>query len=332
MKILYHNTIPLPRYEKTDAVRNEIVDLATAFKGDVIDLFPSRSKHWWTVKQLMGARAIRKLVRIDKTVDIHHVFFPSFYFFPYLKLLTKPIVFSATSSASRLGISHKWANVTLLSSNNNTVAIAQQNGFTDVHSVIPGVETSNFIVTESRRSTPFKLLMASAPHTKGQFNSKQIFLLLSYVLSNPVIELTLLWRGVEAGYMRQQIEKYGLQERVKLIDEVVKVQDYYNECHATILLCDEPGVLKNYPHSLLESICSGRPIITNNEIELSSIVSQHRLGVVLDSCKKDLLDLAVQKLMSRYDEYCSNCRFFNTHFFDQANYHDQLRSIYKRVF
>jgi len=149
--------------------------------------------------------------------------------------------------------------------------------------------------------------------------------------SSDDVELTLLWRGVETAHIKQLRESYDLKERVKLIDSEVDVQGYFDQCHVTILMCDIAGVLKNYPHSLMESICSGRSVILNNFIEFSSIVDQHQLGIVIESCQKHLLESAIHKLKTHCEDYLSNCRAFNTSLFDRLNYHDKLRSVYTQA-
>ena len=131
--------------------------------------------------------------------------------------------------------------------------------------------------------------------------------------------------------MRQLIEQNDLQRQVNLVDNKVDIQGYYDTHHATILLCDQDGVIKNYPHSLMESICCDRPVILNSSIELSSMVDKHTLGVVLEDCTIHSLKESIAKLKTDYSQYHNNCKSFDTSLIDQVNYHDNLMRIYENV-
>ena len=333
MKIAYHNTIPIPRISNTDAVCNEFIELSQVFEGQLINLFPSDKHRFWTIKELIGIRSIRGIRALDRTVDIHHVTFPFFYNFPYFRLLNKPVVYTASSSQlpSYKSIPNT-PNRTYVCASESVVSGVKRYAPDQIYHIIPGINTAGW---ESRAPSssmsPFRLLMASAPHSRDQFSSKQIYLLLDYVKRTPDVELTLIWRGVDADYMQQLIERDHLQDRVHLINQKVSMQRYYDQSHATLLLCDQKGVLKNYPHSLMESICCGRPVILSATTELARMVESHSLGVIMNDYSIDTLNESVQELKSSYHIYQSNCQSFDKDRIDKTRYHREIQNVYQKV-
>ena len=333
MKIAFHNTIPIPRYNRTDAVYNEFQELSQVFDGQLINLFPADRHRPWAIKELMGIRSIRELRALDRSVDLHHVTFPFFYQFPYFRLLNKPVVYTASSSEmpSYKSIRNN-PNVTYLCANSAVVSTIQKHTPAQIYHIIPGIDTTRWSSRpRSSSMSPFKLLMASAPHSRDQFKSKQIYLLLDYIKQTPDIQLTLIWRGVDTEHMRQLIDRYALQDRVRLIDQEVDMQQYFDQCHATILLCDQNGVLKNYPHSLMESICCGRPVILSETTELAHMVERQSLGIIMNEYTIDSLDKSIAALESAYDSYQSNCRSFDKAQIDKTRYHSALEQVYQKV-
>ena len=278
----------------------------------------------------MGIADIQKLKSLDKLVDVHHVFFPFFYEFPYFRLLDKPIVFSSTTSKKSQIAGSSKKNITYLSSNSSVIDNLAKNGIENAHHVISGIEVDKWSAEKALPNNErFSLLMASAPHTRVQFESKGILLLLDYLTEQHDLNLTLLWRGVETQYMRRLIAQYNLENRVNLVDRRVDVQRYLNESHATILLCDEPGVIKNYPHSLIESICCGRPVIMSQLSELSDTVKNNQLGVVLEQSRKHKLHESMLELRMNYSTYQQNCMTLDKSLFDYKSYIEMLKKIYQ---
>lgn len=278
----------------------------------------------------MGIASLQKLRSLDKQVDIHHVFFPQFYQFPYFKVLRKPIVFTSTTSMEPQISGNSRKNITYLSSSKKIIDQLLNSGVSHAQHVISGIEVERWRAEKAISSEePFTLLMASAPHSRKQFESKGIYLLLDYLKDHHDVELNLLWRGVDGEYMRKLIDRKNLENRINFVNERVNVQEYFRQSHATILLCDEPGVLKNYPHSLIESICCARPVIISHLSELSRTVKNHKLGVVMEKSTINSLHDSISQLRSNYSAYQQNCLKLDKSVFDHKKYISTLKNIYQ---
>lgn len=328
--ILFHNTIPVPRYRYTDAVYSEIMALSRAMNGNIINVYALSSYKPWMIKQFMGIAKIKELRSLDKKVDLHHVFFPFFYDFPYFRLLKKPIVFTSTSSLMVPIKAYPDRNITYVSSSTRVVQQMSASGVSAIYHVPSGIDTDSWHTEDPLPAEqPFTLLMASAPHNRDQFQSKGIYVILDYLKAHRDIRLVLIWRGVEADYMKQLLSDSGLEDQVRFINEKVDIQKYYRQSHATILLCDKEGVLKNYPHSLMESICSGRPVIMSNLTELATEVKKNKLGVISEANSIEALHRSIMEIRANYQQYQNRCSLFDTSIFDQREYVEKLRSIYQ---
>ena len=139
-KILYHNTIPVPRYSNTDAVYNEIDTLSKTLDGSIINVYPFKTHQPWMIKQFMGIGNIKELKRLDQTVDLHHVFFPFFYNFPYFKLLKKPIVYTNTSSLTVSIKKYADKGITHVSSSTRVIDQMSMSGAHKVYHVPSGID------------------------------------------------------------------------------------------------------------------------------------------------------------------------------------------------
>src|SRR6516165_2965466 len=98
MSILYLLTAAPPPFEGTDAVQQEVAALVRAFDGKILNLSPLKSSIRRFPKQLFGLHKIKELHALEGQCKINHVFFPSPYAFPILRLLRNPIFYTVGGS------------------------------------------------------------------------------------------------------------------------------------------------------------------------------------------------------------------------------------------
>lgn len=330
MKILYHNTLPQASLPKAEAVYKEINSLRTHFGGEVIDVYPRYIKRVRAPKQLYGLHMMNVIKQLDQEVDAHHIMFPFFYDFPYTRFITKPIIYTCTTSKHVSYNAEKdLQRYSIITECDIQYHNYSKSPFNRVDKILPGIQIdNNSEITSVPDYDNFRLLMASAPHSLGQFKSKKIFLLLDYVQQHTDIELVLLWRGLHSHKIKQLIESRMLGNRVTLVDEYVDVKPYYDRSHATVLLCDEDGVVKNYPHSLIESINYGRPIITSHKIEMSKIINEYNLGLALEDHSLHDLHGAINTLRATYDDIMDSISQFDRSVFSVDTYLSQISEVY----
>ncbi len=304
--INYLCTSPAEILADTDAIYQEIALLNSAYPGPVTSLFPLRKPSSLVPPPIMGLHNCRSIRKQEKNHQINHVFAAGLFHLPLLYFLKKPIVYTVVGGISRT------ANVPprsfirrldrLVVSSERDKTILEDKLEAEVKCILPSIQVENF--TQSPRSLTegetLHLLMASAPWEQAQFKSKGIHIILEALQSVDRVHVTFLWRGLHLQHMRELIEKYGVGERVQLIDQKVDINQLMQKVHGTILLCNDTAVIKSYPHSLIESLVSGRPLITTREIAMSDMVTEKECGFVLETFSAASLLRTLAKFREEY--------------------------------
>jgi glycosyltransferase involved in cell wall biosynthesis len=264
---------------------------------------------------------------------IHHVFSPTLAHYPVLNLLRRPIVFSVAANVGSnrpadFSKMKRWKRIIV--SNSRDFDRLNSWGFNNSEVVLPGIDLSGF----SRLPPPpgkFTLLMASAPWEKKQFETKGINLLLEAVKAMPEIKLILLWRGLYINDLRQKVAGLNLASQVEIIDRKVNVSAIMERTHVTVLLAKEAGLVKAFPHSLIESLASGRPVMLNDLIPMADYVKRNKCGTVLAECKAPNLIDAISTMRIQYGNLFANIPDSIANEFSMASMIKRLKVIYGKI-
>jgi glycosyltransferase involved in cell wall biosynthesis len=309
MRILYHLTVPPSPLAMLDAVVQEVAALRALSEGggQVIHLYPGRApgtrlpRRWW------GLQHLPFLWRVEKQFDLHHIFNPDPFSFTVLRFLRQPIIYTATAGlggADREAVQFTaravyilvvptWAERTAL----------REWGVSNVAVIRPGIDLARFPPSPPPTGAPFTVLMGSAPWTLEQFESKGIEALLEVAQARADLRLVLLWRGLYFEEIQRRIAQRGLEERVTVINRPVDVNEVLAEVHAAIVLARDARLIKAYPHSLLEALATGRPVLVSRAIPMSTDVEQAGCGVVVETVKAQDVLQAMARLESHYAAY-----------------------------
>ena len=217
-------------------------------------------------------------------------------------------------------------------SNEKDAGILKNWGLSNVSIILPGVDTS--AIKKSRRKAgqgSFRLLMASAPWVENQFDLKGIDDLLETVAASGKLELTLLWRGLLRRNLSIRVNALGIAERVEIVDQHVNVSDYLENSHATVLLAKRGDIIKTFPHSLVESLAAGKPVILSDTIPMSDYVKAHKCGVVLDTINPVSIAAAVDSLKSNYAAISKNARSLDLGRFGKEQMVNSCLELYDQV-
>ena len=139
----------------------------------------------------------------------------------------------------------------------------------------PGVDTGGLTPAPLAIERELVLLMASAPWNRRQFNSKGIDLLLATAAALPFLRLILLWRGVLADEISRRVDHFGLGSRVEIVNRKVDINGYLQRAHASIVLADDGGLVKSFPHSLIELLAAGKPVLLSHTIAMADDVEKN---------------------------------------------------------
>ena len=306
MRVLYHLTVPPSPLAALDAMVQEVEALRALSEdgGQVIHLYPGRTpgtrfpRRWW------GLQHVPYLRRAEQDFDIHHIFNPDPFPFDLLRFLRRPIVYTATAGAhgvDRTTIQRLAQRVhTLVVPTEAERAELSQWSISNVVAIRPGIDITRFSHTPPP-TQPFTLLMGSAPWTIEQFESKGVEALLEAAQARRDLRLIFLWRGLHVGEMERRVAQRGLGERVTVINHQVDVNEVLAQVHAAIVLADDTKLVKAYPHSLLEALAAGKPVLVSRAIPMADYVEQTGCGQIVESVNSQEVLAALAQLESDYD-------------------------------
>lgn len=311
MNILYHLTSPWPRIPDTDAVFQEADALRRRFGGDILQLYPLRRPSRIFPKQLYGIHQVRALRRIEKTAALHHLYYATLYPFPWLRWLRRPLVYSVVTGvgASIRGRRPDWLKRvrTIVTPDPRDEALLKS--LPDVHYRIirPGIAVERFTYTPCALDRELVLLVGSAPWIRRQFAEKGIDLLIELAASCPIpLRLVFLWRGWLVDELKRRVSRRGLTPRVEIINEWTDVNRILARVHATVVLADSEKLVKAFPHSLMESLAAGKPVLVSACIPMSDYVTQAQCGEVVPVLTLEAIQGAVRRLMTNYADRQAN--------------------------
>jgi glycosyltransferase involved in cell wall biosynthesis len=307
MDILFHLTVPRSPMSLCDAVVQDVESLRRHFGGEISFLYPGSKpgtrfpRRWWGMHQLPW------LWIAERHVSFHHIFNPDPFCFDVLRFLRRPIVYTVAAGlhgGARAAVKQLAERVhTLVVSTERDLETLHLLGVDNVVRVHPGIDTSRFSYTPIGLDAAPSLLMGSAPWTFDQFRSKGVDALLELAQRLPELRLVFLWRGVLYDEMNQRVRQRGLTDRVQVLNQRVDVNGILSRVHAAIVLANGDALVKAYPHSLLEALAAGRPVLVSRSIPIAQYVEKTGCGVVVEQMDVAHIRLAFDRLMGHYADY-----------------------------
>ncbi len=171
-------------------------------------------------------------------------------------------------------------------------------------------------------------MVGSAPWVESQFRKKGIDTLLDVAADLPQLRLAFLWRGVLFEEMSRRVRQRGLEARVDVLNREVDVNRVLGGVHASIALAEDPTIIKAFPHSLMESLAAGKPVLISRGIPLAEVVERTGCGQVVDRITPRAIADALYKLGQDYDASCQSAlRVGRSHFS-----HDRMVADYVDVY
>ena len=305
MKVLYHLATLPPKIPKAEAIAQEINVLCHHFNGKTIHINPNPHSPVYIPRFLFGFHKLNYLRRIEAKLQLHHFYNPDPFPFYYLRRLKRPVVYSISC-----GVANKRPNLGFLSSLAAVAAADQRSlnrlrswGLENVFLVKPGINKDRFSFSPLPPASEIRLMVGSAPWTKAQFVTKGVDALLQAARLDPRLHLVFLWRGVLADEIDRRVREANLQQQVTVIHAFVDVNEVLTNVHASIALAESEGILKSYPHSLLDSLAAGKPVIINRAIPMADYVETKQCGVVIEEITPTEILTAVEQLRRNYQQF-----------------------------
>jgi glycosyltransferase involved in cell wall biosynthesis len=305
MNILYHLTILPPKMPSCVAEIQEIDRLRDHFGGDLVYLNPNERSPIYVPRLFFGFQKLRALRERERDFDLHHVYNPDPFPFPVLSFLDRPVVYSISG-----GVGHRRPNVGFFNSLAAVVVADERSlrrleswGVNNAFLVHAGIDTARFTHTPlplRDKSAEIRLMVGSAPWTRAQFRTKGVEALLAVAQRDSRLRLIFLWRGEMAEEMERRVRVRELEERVEILKQKVDVNEVLASVHASVTLASARGIVKSYPHSLIESLAAGKPVLVSRAIPMADYVEEKGCGLVVEEVTPSDVLAAIEALVRNY--------------------------------
>ena len=329
---LYHLTILPPKMPHAEALSQEISALQSHFGGDLNYLNPNRFSPLPIPRLLFGFHQLARLRQQEASIGVHHIFNPDPFPFPVLRFFRRPVIYSITGGiAYRLNAAFFNRLAATVVPDERSLAQLESAGVKNAVLVRPGIRTEKFSVSPTPLIDTVHLLAASAPWTKAQFTTKGIDALLTAAAREPKLRLTFLWRGILFDEMMRRVKNLGVENRVTVINKLVDVNAVLATVHATITLATDAGIVKSYPHSLLDSLAAGKPVLVSRAIPMADFVEKTGCGAVIDAVSADGVLAGVASLAKNYSPMVDAVRIIPRETFSISAMVAAYRTLYEQV-
>jgi len=334
MKIAFHLTVPKPPRPELDAAVQDVMKLMCCVDGVINYLYPGKEVKRWIPRFLSGCHQVLYLLRLDNCVDVHHVFSNGLYPYPILLLLRKPVVCTSVIGVGNVSPRtsrflkrfFKRVIVTAPSDTDTLDSLGFESEF-----LYPGIDIDRFAFNKASSREDFTLLVGSAPWTEDQFVSKGVDLVLQAAAQLPWLRLVFLWRGKLLSEMHERVEKYGVADSVHIIAEQVDVDTVLKNVHAALVVVDKSDVIKSFPHSLLESLAAGKPVIVSAEVPIADFVKQNNCGVLVECFEIECLVTSIKELKNNYDLFLESVSQTDMNVFSSEKMVNSYLDIYAKI-
>jgi glycosyltransferase involved in cell wall biosynthesis len=332
LRILYLLTTPPPILPGSDAVVQEVELLRARFGGEVIWLRPSWRARARYPRLLLGLHHINAIRQRDLHVDLHHVYAPQLYLLPFLWFATRPVVYTVTAGVG----AGRWMPPTAFLRRLGAIVVPSRadvdaltrRGLTNARLIRPGIDVTRFIDAPVPPGPEFVLLSGSAPWTRGQFRTKGVDVLLEVAREMPDLRLVFLWRGVLLEELVARVRRLDLSDRIEILRDRVDVSQVLTRVHAAVVLAGRPGLVKAYPHSLMEALAAGRPVVVSDGSPMACYVRDTGCGRVVPRLETTDLIAAIDQLRQDYAAHRTRAADVGKRDFSQ----DELVTAHRRLY
>lgn len=177
----------------------------------------------------------------------------------------------------------------------------------------PLIGLDKFRYSEPPMLNEFRILFASSPNLEiddeDNFRDKGVLLLLTafkeYLKYDMNSKLYIVWRGCYNERLYEELDILGLKDYVIVINCLVDMPQMYAKTHITVIPFLNLWRSPEIPSSALESLFSGRPLISTDVVDVSDIVKKYDCGVSTPGNEIDLC-CAMRKIKAHYLYYQRN--------------------------
>lgn len=333
-KIIYWTGVYSPENE---AVSKEISLLHTHFPQSFVygisarDFFKFSFKKKYFVHYYRPYRLAPKLVSvIAKKFDISHIYhsLDNWYFLEHLE--KKPIILTAATGGEVLDIQTYEKIEKIVVESEYDLMRVKNAGIKKgkISLIYPGLDLSQFSYNEPEGD--FSILFASSPFAKEYFSARGVELLLSTTELCQDVHFILAWRKW-AGTI-QLIQKM-VKDKINVTLDIENFKDMrplLNRAHAVIAPFTSHQLTKPCPHSVIECLAAGKPVLVSDKVGIAHIIQENNCGIVFKPDTEDLVR-AIEELKKNYTAYQKNARTYAEEYFSKESFLKQYELLYSAI-
>ena len=200
-----------------------------------------------------------------------------------------------------------------------------------VHVIPPPVDLSRFC-SKASPTGPFTVLFASSPDSVEALQERGVDLILDAAALRPHYRFTLLWRpwGDSLAAVQSWIRERDLRNVTVLSKAVSRMEDVYSAVHATIAPFRNLGNTKAVPNSLVESLASGRPVITTESVSMAKDLQDSSAGR-LAIADGNAIASALDEIRVQWHSMTVAAQDFAVRHFDERSFISAHNKLYSEV-
>jgi glycosyltransferase involved in cell wall biosynthesis len=189
--------------------------------------------------------------------------------------------------------------------------------------IYPGVKRQQYVPADG----PFTVLFATSPMGRHDLLSRGVMLLVQAARQLPDVRFVLAWRKANVDELHRLIEAAGVTNVQVLNGYIPDMAPLYAAAHATILPGIDAASLKPCPHSGLESLAHGKPLLVSRPTSLSDVVERTGCGIVFEPTLESLV-AGIEQLRTEYERYQVHCHPTVEGTFSRATFVSRYRQLY----
>jgi len=203
--------------------------------------------------------------------------------------------------------------------------IMEQGGVaeTSLKLIRPGFEIARYIPAGG----PFRLLFASSPFGNYQLLGRGIYLILEVAQRLRDVEFLLVWRESYADRLSSLVRERGLSNVQVVNGYLPNMGEVYDSVHGSILPALDYASVKPCPHSGVEALAHGKPILASSMTSLASVVRRRECGVCFEPNTEDLIS-AIERMREEYDKLQANCHEVVREMFSPEYFRREYMALY----
>lgn len=192
--------------------------------------------------------------------------------------------------------------------------------------IYPGAELKPYHAP----GAPFTILFATSPFGKNDLLSRGVYLITRVARRLPEVNFLFAWRDRWIRELDGVIRASGASNIHVENGYIPNMDRLYASVHATILPGLEYNSLKPCPHSALESLAHGKPVLISKPTSISALIERNRCGLVFEP-SSDSLEAAIKYLITNYGDFQVNCHRAIQQNFSRQIFIEKYRALYSSM-